>query len=139
MADDVAWAGRTVAALGSVEHHVIPAEEMPLVFQGVGVVEERLDEPCSAAERGQWFAIARRAAARGRGWHLTGFGGTSCCTGPWPTCTRWPRPPDRLHDLRGFAARYRWPRGKVVRQLSDTAPISWLARAAGTLSVRRRR
>ena len=36
MADDVAWAGRTVAALGTVEHHVIPAEEMPLVFQGVG-------------------------------------------------------------------------------------------------------
>ena len=76
MADDVAWAGRTVAALGTVEHHVIPAEEMPLVFQGVQAVDDRLDEPCSATtERERWLAIARRAAARGSRVHLTGFGG----------------------------------------------------------------
>jgi asparagine synthase (glutamine-hydrolysing) len=138
MADDVAWAGRTVAALGSVEHHVIPAEEMPLVFQGVGVVEERLDEPCSAtAERERWFAIARRAAARGSGLHLTGFGGDELLYGSVAHLHTLARtsPRTALHDLRGFAAKYRWPRGKVVRQLSDRSTYpQWLARAAGTLT-----
>ena len=31
LADDVAWAKRTVARRDNIEHHVIPAGEMPLV------------------------------------------------------------------------------------------------------------
>jgi asparagine synthase (glutamine-hydrolysing) len=138
MADDVAWAGRTVAALGSVEHHVIPAEEMPLVFQSVGAVHDRLDEPCSAtAERERWFAIARRAAARGSGLHLTGFGGDELLYGSVAHLHTLARTSPRaaLHDLRGFAAKYRWPRAKVLRQLSDRGTYpQWLARVAGSLT-----
>ena len=66
LADDVAWAGRTVAGLGNVEHHVIPAEEMPLVFHGVGPWATGWTSrarPPSTATGGS--TIARRAAARG--------------------------------------------------------------------------
>jgi asparagine synthase (glutamine-hydrolysing) len=138
MADDVAWAGRTVAALGGVEHHVIPAEEMPLVFQGVQAVGERLDEPCSAtAERERWLTIARRAAARGSRLHLTGFGGDELLYGSVAHLHTLARtsPRTALHQLRGFAAKYRWPRGKVLRQLSDRGSYAqWLARVADHLT-----
>ena len=41
-----------------------------------------------------------------------------------------------LRHLRGFAAKYRWPRGQVLRQLSDSSPYqAWLARVADTLTV----
>ena len=68
---------RTVAGLAGVEHEIIPAEEMPLVFDGLGrPLEDRFDEPCTATVDGaRWLAIARRAAARGSRLHLTGFGG----------------------------------------------------------------
>ena len=42
LADDVAWAVRTVAGLGNVEHHVIPAEEMPLLYDGLLAMDDRL-------------------------------------------------------------------------------------------------
>jgi asparagine synthase (glutamine-hydrolysing) len=139
MADDVAWASRTVAALGgAVEHHVIPAEEMPLVFQGVQAGHDRLDEPCSAtAERERWFAIARRAAARGSRLHLTGFGGDELLYGSVAHLHQLARTSPRaaMHQLRGFAAKYRWPRGKLIRQLSDRSSYpQWFARVADTLT-----
>jgi asparagine synthase (glutamine-hydrolysing) len=138
IADDVAWAGRTVAALGTVEHHVIPAEEMPLVFQGVGAVGDRLDEPCSAtAERERWLVIARRAAARGSRLHLTGFGGDEVLYGSVAHLHQLVRtsPRTALHDLRGFAAKYRWPRAKLLRQLSDRSSYAqWLTRVGEHLT-----
>ena len=138
MADDVAWAGRTVAALGTVEHHVIPAEEMPLVFQGVRAVGDRLDEPCSAtAERERWLVIARRAAARGSRLHLTGFGGDEVLYGSVAHLHQLVRtsPRTALHDLRGFAAKYRWPRAKLLRQLSDRSSYAqWLTRVGEHLT-----
>ena len=120
IADDVAWAGRTVAALGTVEHHVIPAEQVPLVFHSLQGPAEPLDEPFSATtERERWLAIARRAgpglaAAPDR----LRRGRAAVRVGRPPA--RWPGPaPSRHAQLRGFAAKYRWPRGQVLRQLSD--------------------
>jgi asparagine synthase (glutamine-hydrolysing) len=138
MADDVAWAHRTVAVLGTVEHHVIPAEEMPLVFQGAQALHDRLDEPCSATtERERWLVIVRRAAVRGSRLHLTGFGGDELLYGSVAHLHQLARtsPSTALHALRGFAAKYRWPRGRLLRQLSDRSSYSqWLARVAGTLT-----
>jgi len=72
LADDVAWAARTVAGLGNVEHHVIPADEMPLVYHGLLRLDEQLDEPCAVTvDRDRWLIIAQRAAARGSSLHLT--------------------------------------------------------------------
>jgi asparagine synthase (glutamine-hydrolysing) len=139
LADDVDWAVRTVAGLGNVEHHIIPAEEMPLPYHGLHAMDDQLDEPCSAAvERERWLIIARRAAARGSRLHLTGFGGDELLYGSLAHLHSMLRssPRTALRQLRGFAAKYRWPRGRMLRQLSDTSPYPvWLARVAETLTA----
>jgi asparagine synthase (glutamine-hydrolysing) len=138
LADDVAWSHRTVAGLGNLEHHVIPAEEMPLVYHGLLAMDERLDEPCAAAvDRDRWLLIARRAAERGSGLHLTGFGGDELLYGSIAHLHALLRsePRTALRQLRGFAAKYRWQRGPMLRQLWDNSPYHrWLARTADTLT-----
>jgi asparagine synthase (glutamine-hydrolysing) len=139
LADDVDWAVRTVAGLGNVEHHIIPADEMPLPYHGLLAMDDQLDEPCSAAvERERWLIIARRAAARGSRLHLAGFGGDELRYGSLAHLHSLLRssPRTALGHLRGFAAKYRWPRGRVLRQLSDTSSYpEWLARVADTLDT----
>jgi asparagine synthase (glutamine-hydrolysing) len=139
LADDVAWALRTVAGLGTVEHHIIPAEEMPLPYQGILDMDDQLDEPFSAAvERERLLTIARRAAARGSRLHLIGHGGDELLYGSLAHLHSLLRSSPRiaLGHLRGFAAKYRWARVRMLRQLSDNSPYSaWLARVAETLSA----
>jgi asparagine synthase (glutamine-hydrolysing) len=139
LADDVVWAERTVAGLPGVEHHVIPAEEMPLIFAGMSDVADRFDEPCSATVDGaRWLTIARRAAERGSALHLTGFGGDELLYGSVAHLHDQLRtdPRTAVRNLRGFAAKYRWPRRAVLRQLSDTRPYGrWLAGVADTLTA----
>jgi asparagine synthase (glutamine-hydrolysing) len=89
-------------------------------------------------ERERWLIIARRAAARGSRLHLTGFGGDELLYGSLAHLHSMLRssPRTALRQLRGFAAKYRWPRGPMLRQLSDTSPYPvWLARVAETLTA----
>ena len=141
LADDVAWAARTVAGLGNVEHHVVPADEMPLVYHGLLSLDDQLDEPCAVTvDRDRWLIIAQRAAARGSSLHLTGFGGDELLYGSIAHLHDLLRTSPRvaLRQLRGFAAKYRWPRGQVLRQLSDHRRYpAWLASVADTLTVLR--
>lgn len=138
LADDVAWAGRTVAGLGNVEHHIIPENEMPLVYHGLLTMDDQLDEPCNATvDRDRWLTIAGRAAARGSKLHLTGFGGDELLYGSLAHLHSMLRTSPRvaLRHLRGFAAKYRWPRRQMLRQLSDHSSYrDWLTRVADTVT-----
>ncbi len=102
-------------------------------------VDDQLDEPFSAAvERERLLTVARRAAARGSRLHLVGFGGDELLYGSLAHLHSLLRSSPRiaLGHLRGFAAKYRWPRGRMLRQLSDTSPYSaWLARVPETLTA----
>jgi asparagine synthase (glutamine-hydrolysing) len=141
LADDVTWAEKTIAALQGVEHHVIAAEEMPLVFCALSIDDHGFDEPCSATVDGErWLEIGRRAADRGSRLHLTGFGGDEVLYGSiahmHDLMTR--RPRTALGHLRGFAAKYRWPWRAVLRQLADHRPYEqWLRAVAGSLTAPR--
>ena len=142
MDDDVRWAGTTAAALDRVEHHVVPAELMPGIYQGLGhltpPLDEPLDEPCGGiADSARWLAIVTPAAERRSQCHLTGYGGDELLTGSplhLRTLLR-RRPTAALRLLRDYAERYRWPRAEMLAQLRPLPPYDrWLAGAADRLT-----
>ncbi len=139
LADDVVWAERTVAGLTGVEHEVIPAEEMPLVFAGITDFVDGFDEPCSATVDGARCSPSPNGRpSAGSPVHLTGFGGDELLYGSVAHLHDLLRTHPRiaLRNLRGFAAKYRWPRRAVLRQLADTRPYGqWLAGVADTLTA----
>jgi asparagine synthase (glutamine-hydrolysing) len=121
-----------------VEHHIIPAEEMPLVYHGLAL-DDPLDEPCAATvDRDRWLIIAGRAAVRGSRMHLTGMGGDELLYGSLAHLHTMLRTTPRIamRHLRGFAAKYRWPHKQMLRQLGDTSsyPV-WLASVTDTLTA----
>ncbi|GHA07071.1 hypothetical protein GCM10010389_53090 [Streptomyces echinoruber] len=141
--DDVHWARRTVEALaadgeGTVEHHVVPAEDFPLTFDGVDALSDVLDAPSLfAVDHNRRMGLLRLAADRGSTVHLSGFGGDELLAGASA----------RVHDLlrrrpraavrhaRGYLAKYRWSRRAAVRQLLDRRPYgAWLEQVAADLT-----
>ncbi|MEV3992328.1 lasso peptide isopeptide bond-forming cyclase [Streptomyces sp. NPDC049837] len=143
MGDDAAWSRRTVAGLrragrGEVEHHVLPGDMVPAVYEGLWEGGDLFDEPSPvAAQRDRWLVIPRLATARGSRLHLTGFGGDELLAGS----------PAHLHTLlrthprtawqrvRGFAAQRPWPYREALRQLWDDSPYrAWLARVGDGLT-----
>ena len=140
LADDVAWAERTVAGLPRrrAPRHPGRGDAAGVRRPGASCVD-RFDEPCSATVDGaRWLAIVRRAADRGSRLHLTGFGGDELLYGSVAHLQDMLRTSPRtgLRALRGFAAKYRWPRRAVLRQLADTRPYGrWLAGVADTVTA----
>ncbi|MEU1670405.1 lasso peptide isopeptide bond-forming cyclase [Streptomyces roseifaciens] len=136
--DDVYWAERTVRGLGGVEHHVVPAHEVAMTFDGIDTLGDVLDTPSIiTVDRNRRMGIIETAAARGSGLHFTGLGGDELLAGT----------PARLHTLllthpfvalqaiRGYAAKYRWSRRAVARRLLDRRPYgAWLDRLARDLT-----
>ncbi|MFD9902879.1 lasso peptide isopeptide bond-forming cyclase [Streptomyces sp. NPDC059063] len=138
LGDDVYWAQRTVQALGTVEHHVVPAEDVAMTFDGIDALDDLLDTPSIlTVDRNRRMHIVALAAARGSGLHLTGLGGDELLAGT----------PARLHALvrthpfialrhiRGYGAKYQWSRGRTARQLLDRSSYgTWLGRVARDLT-----
>lgn len=139
MGGDAFWARRTVAGLSNVEHHIIAEDRLPLVYDGLLDMDDRLDEPSTIAiQRSRWLVIPRSAAVRGSRLHLTGFGGDELLAGS----------PAQLHSLfrihprialrhaRGFATQRRWPYRETLRQLFDRSSYrAWLARVGDQLTA----
>lgn len=138
MGQDVAWARRTVAALGDVEHHVIAGDELPMPYEGVREVDHRLDEPSAAAPHcSRYLFIPRLAATHGSRLHLTGFGGDELLAGSPAHLHAMLRthPKMALRNARGFATQRPWPYRETVRQFLDRRPYgAWLAGVAGKLT-----
>ncbi|MFC0111911.1 asparagine synthase-related protein [Kibdelosporangium aridum] len=139
LADDVFWARRTVAALDTIEHHVVPSECAPFAFSGIGEQDDvALDEPCAVTLDRRWLVIADRAAARGSTTHLTGFGGDQVLGGsPAHLHTMLRRQPRiALRNLRGYAALNRWPYRMALRQLLNSESYqAWLLRFGAELTA----
>jgi asparagine synthase (glutamine-hydrolysing) len=137
-ADDALWARKTVAALGTVEHHTVPSERTPFAFSSIGERDDAaLDEPCAVTLDRRWLVIADRAAARGSRAHFTGFGGDQVLGGSpahLHTMLRH-QPRTALRNLRGYVALNRWPYRKVLPQLLDNRPYrAWLLRFGADLT-----
>ena len=123
-----------------VEHHVIPAEEMPLSStSGILDMDDRLTSRARATVDARALAGHRPAGRR------PGLAAAPGRLRRRRAALRLARPPasllrtsprTALGHLRGFAAKYRWPRRPVLRQLSDTSPYAaWLAGVADTVTA----
>ncbi|MEU9121140.1 lasso peptide isopeptide bond-forming cyclase [Streptomyces sp. NPDC048506] len=137
LADDTVWARRTVEALGVVEHHVLEADHVPLTFEGLDTVDELLDAPSAmAVDHSRRMSVVRAAAERGSGLHLTGIGGDELLSGGAARLHHMvrTRPRTALRHLRGYRAKYRWSRRRMVGQLVDRRSYStWLKQVATDL------
>ncbi|MEE1943204.1 lasso peptide isopeptide bond-forming cyclase [Streptomyces sp. TRM 70361] len=138
LGDDVHWARRTVAALGSgVEHHLVPAERIPLSYDGLGSPGGLLDAPClMTVDHDRRMSLLRLAAERGSALHLTGLGGDELLGGSAAHLHAMirTRPLAALHRLRGYAAKYGWSRRQALRQLADRRSYpAWLRGVAADL------
>ncbi|MFI8192045.1 asparagine synthase-related protein [Streptomyces sp. NPDC085946] len=138
LGDDVAYARRTVAALDAVEHHVVPAAEVPLTFDRVDALDDDLDTPSLyAVNRHRRMDIVERAAERGSPLHLSGMGGDELFSGASAhvhgLLPRHPRTAWR--HTRGFTSKHRWSRRTALRQLLDRRSYgSWLEQVARDLT-----
>ncbi|MGK5629327.1 lasso peptide isopeptide bond-forming cyclase [Streptomyces sp. URMC 123] len=138
LGDDVYWAERTVRALGGIEHHVVPAQDTAMTFDGIDTLADLLDTPSIlTVDRNRRMRIVELAAARGSTLHLTGLGGDELLAGTPARLHALIRthPRTALRNLRGYAAKYQWSRRRVARQLLDRRPYrAWLDRVARELT-----
>lgn len=147
MDDDVAWASRTVAALNesghAVKHDVIPADECPLVYDGLLTTGDRFDEPfLYVHNRRRFVHILERGEQYGPSLHLMGFGGDELCApGPaWLSTMIRQSPLIGWKAVRAAAAKHRMPLTRAARGLvRHRTYADWLRTAAAELDLPKRR
>ncbi|MFI0481631.1 lasso peptide isopeptide bond-forming cyclase [Actinomadura sp. 9N215] len=135
--EDLMWARRAAAHLPDVEHAVWPADESPLVYEGLLEIDDPMDEPSiGMMDRARVLSHVPRLIAKGSRLHLTGIGGDQvawCSEAHYHRLLR-RRPLPALRRLRGFRALFDWPLGPMARALADGRPYRrWLADTAADL------
>jgi asparagine synthase (glutamine-hydrolysing) len=144
--EDVSWARRTSAELRErgmkVDHDVIPADEIPLVFADMTDHRDGLDEPFVLVHnRARLAYLVERGQEYQPTVHLTGLGGDEIST-PLPmgvvdALVR--RPMSGLGRLFAAKARGRWRTGQLMRDLvASRSPSHWLRALAARTEARYR-
>lgn len=135
--EDLTWARRAAGHLPEVEHAVWPAEESPLVYEGLLGIDDALDEPSiGMMDRARVLSHVPRLVDKGSRLHLTGIGGDHvawCSEACYHGLLR-RRPLLALPRLRGFRALFDWPLGPMLRALADGRSYrAWLRGTATDL------
>lgn len=110
--DDPRRVARAVASLLGVAREIVPARELPLVFDGLACAGEPLDHPfAGVVDRARLRAGLERVALYGPRLHLTGSGGEEIAGGTPNYLPRLARrhPWTAMRHLSGYHARQGWP------------------------------
>lgn len=129
--DDLPWATRAAAELGTVTHDVLGPDVNPLPYEGISGGGDSFDEPTAAVMyRAGFLAVSRRAAAHGAGVRLTGFGGDELLTADPALLLGLLRSHPRLawQRLGVLRSAYRWGRRDTLRAVLDRRSYGdWMA------------
>ncbi|KJE23893.1 asparagine synthase (glutamine-hydrolysing) [Frankia torreyi] len=118
--NDARWSADAAVSLPGVAREILPASELPLVFDGIASADEALDRPfVGLVDRARMRAGLDRVALYGPRLHLTGFGGEQVAQGAPNYLSRLARrrPWTTLQHLRGFRAREGWPWAASLRMM----------------------
>lgn len=143
MDDDVAWAGRTAAGLREsghgLRHDVVPADECPLVYDGMLGVREAFDEPFPFTHNHRRFVhLLERGLGHGARVQLMGAGGDELVTPgfPWLAALLRESPRLGLRRVRAVAGRQRRPLlGTLHGLLRHRSHAAWLLAQAERLAA----
>ncbi|MEV0125834.1 asparagine synthase-related protein [Streptomyces sp. NPDC050703] len=129
--DDRDWADLAILHSERVDHHVVAAHDVPLVYADLDQAVEPLDEPSTGiASRARVLAMTLPGRAAGADVHLTGHGGDHLFVG---LATLWAdmltrHPLTAARRLAIYRGMFRWSRADMARQLLlPTSYRRWLA------------
>jgi asparagine synthase (glutamine-hydrolysing) len=118
--DDPRWSADAAVSLPGVAREILPAGELPLVFDGIACADEALDRPFAGlADRARLRAGLERVALYGPRLHLTGLGGAQVAQGAanyLPRLAR-RRPWTAWRHLRALRAREGWSWAASLRMM----------------------
>ncbi|MFI9561061.1 asparagine synthase-related protein [Nonomuraea endophytica] len=138
MDEDVRWARESVAGLREagyrLDHDIIPAEDSPLVYDGILSACGDFDEPfpCVHSQRRFEYGLSRGARHSPRV-HLSGFGGDEMLrrASPWLLTLLGREPLVGLRHLRATVGRHKWSHVQAIRRMiGERAYPAWLRATA---------
>jgi asparagine synthase (glutamine-hydrolysing) len=140
LGDDSEWAALVTRDNPHIAHHVVPGDDLPLVYDSLPIASRYvLDEPSPAiSNHARVLAmteVARRYQAQ---IHLTGHGGDHLFTGLPTLCSDLlrKRPLTAISRLNSYRGMLNWPLGPAARQLLAPGPYRrWLLRSATAGSI----
>lgn len=134
--EDLIWARRAAGHLPTVEHDVLPIDQVPLLYDSMLDADDPLDEPAQVVSRSSHLFILRRVIDHGSSIQLGGHGGDHVLSGSASHLRTLllRRPVSAMRMLRGFQARSRWSTGQSLRMLlTRESYAAWLRGAADDL------
>ncbi|WP_280368954.1 asparagine synthase-related protein [Nocardia wallacei] len=119
--DDIRWARDTVAGLGSVEHVVVGADELPLTYDGIRTTDDRFDEPCIVqVNKAKLEAVCHRSVDLDTQIRFVGFGGDEILRVSWGWLHATVRrdPLTAIRTARRWSAKHKYPLWRVGMRMA---------------------